>query len=66
MLNLNIRLYTFQELEENAKRKAIIEGIEINEYYFFFDGTPCDVLHCTSGPLSGKTVVRIHGENYFL
>ena len=111
MLNVNIRLYTFQELNEKAKRKAIeehrpflldvlvpdyidgvidwndpekmgmyddeynyilenddpvIESIDINEYYFYFDGTMCNVLHCTAGPLADKTAVRIHGENYFI
>lgn len=108
MLSVNIKLYSFNELTEKAKNKAIedhrtflldtivpdyidgvidwkdpekmkmyheeydyilfndepvIESIEINDYYFFFDGTIAPVLHCTAGPAAGITTVNIHGEN---
>ena len=41
----------------------VIESIEINEYYFYFNGEICPVLHCTAGPLAGITMATIHGEN---
>ena len=41
----------------------VIENIEINDYYYYFNGEMVPVLHCTAGPLSGITMATIHGEN---
>lgn len=41
----------------------VIEEIAINDYYYYFNGEICPVLHCTAGPLAGITTVNIHGEN---
>ena len=108
MLNVTIKLYTFEELSKQAKQKVIedhryfllemlvpdyidgivdwndpekmkmyqeeydyilynddyvIEDIKINDYYYYFDGQICPILHCTAGPLAGITMATIHGEN---
>ena len=42
--------------------EPITESIEINEYYYFFDGTLANVTHYTGGPRAGKLLINIHGE----
>lgn len=111
MMKIKISIYTFDELNENAKAKAIeehrhfmletlvpdygdgvidwcnpekmkdyeseyeyilmnnepvIESIEINEYYFYFDGTLCNATTYTGGPKKGTTEIIIHGETFII
>ena len=40
----------------------IKESIEINDYYFFFDGTIANTTLYTAGPNVGKMLINIHGE----
>jgi hypothetical protein len=44
--------------------EPVIENIEINEYYFYFDGSMCDVCHYSGGPKKGTTEIKIHGETF--
>lgn len=109
MIELNIKIYSFSELSDAAKKKAVdehrhfllnelwgeyaelsnhgdendeeydeqyayissndeyvIENIEANEYYFYFDGSLCWTCTYMAGPKKGQTEIKIHGETYFV
>ena len=42
--------------------EPIVESIEINDYWFFHDGTLADVTTYTAGPNKGKSIFTFHGE----
>ena len=52
----------YDYMENNDE--PIIENIEINDYLYFYDGTLCQAVTYTAGPLTGQTWVTIHGERY--
>lgn len=46
--------------------EPVIESIEINEYYFFYNGDLCNVCHYVAGPLTGQTWAIVGGERYLI
>lgn len=54
----------YQYIEDHDE--PVIENIDINDYFFFYDGDLANVVHYTGGPLAGQTWATIRGERYLI
>lgn len=52
----------FDYIENNDD--PVVESIEANDYWYFYDGTICPACTYVAGPKKGITEITVHGETF--